>query len=61
MPVIYPVCSGIAVFAAQLTACLRWVSDDGQITTELVDVVPPTVSSLLVAPGCPSIRVQWWP
>jgi transposase len=37
MPVLYPVCCGIDVHAAQLTACLRRVSDDGQITTELVD------------------------
>ena len=37
MQVIHPICCGIAVHAAQLTACLRRVSDDGQITTELVD------------------------
>ena len=37
MPVIHPVCGGIDGHAAQLTACLRRVSDDGQITTELVD------------------------
>jgi transposase len=35
--VIHPVCCGIDGHAAQLTACLRRVSDDGQITTELVD------------------------
>src|SRR2546426_867329 len=37
MPVLHPVCGGIAGHAAQRTACLRRVSDDGQITTELVD------------------------
>jgi transposase len=37
MHVIHPVCCGIDVHAAQRTACLRRVSDDGQITTELVD------------------------
>jgi transposase len=37
MQVLHPVCCGIDVHAAQLTACLRRVSDDGQITTELVD------------------------
>jgi transposase len=37
MQVIHPVCCGIDVHAAQLTACLRRVSDDGQITTELVN------------------------
>jgi hypothetical protein len=35
--VLHSVCGGIDVHAAQLTACLRRVSDDGQITTELVD------------------------
>jgi hypothetical protein len=37
MPVLHPVCGGIAVHAAPLTACLRRVSDDGQSTTERVD------------------------
>ena len=37
MQVIHPVCCGIDVHSTQLTACLRRVSDDGQITTELVD------------------------
>ena len=37
MQVIHPVCCGIDVHAAPLTACLRRVSDDGQIITELVD------------------------
>jgi transposase len=37
MQVIHPVCCGIDVHAAQLTACLRRVSDEGQITIELVD------------------------
>jgi hypothetical protein len=37
MPVLHPVCGGIAVHAAPLTACLRRVSDEGQSTTERVD------------------------
>ena len=37
MQVLHPVCCDIDVHAAQLTACLRRVSDEGQITTELVD------------------------
>ena len=37
MQVLHPVCCGIAVHSAPLTACLRRVRDDGQITTELVD------------------------
>jgi hypothetical protein len=37
MQVLHPVCCGIDGHAAQLTACLRRVRDEGQITTELVD------------------------
>jgi hypothetical protein len=37
MQVLYPVCGASDGHAAQLTACLRRVSDEGQITTELVD------------------------
>jgi hypothetical protein len=37
MQVMHPVCCGIDGHAAQLTACLRRVSAEGQITTELVD------------------------
>jgi len=37
MQVIHPVCCGIDVHAAQLTACLRQVSEEGQITMELVE------------------------
>ena len=37
MPVIDPVCGGIAVHAAQLAACPRRGSGDGHITTELHD------------------------
>lgn len=37
MQVLHPVCCGIDVQAAQRTACLRRVRDDGQITPELVD------------------------
>jgi hypothetical protein len=39
MQVIHPVCCGIDIHAAQLTACLRRVSDDGQITPELIACV----------------------
>lgn len=37
MQVIHAVCCGIDVHAAQLTACLRQVSEAGQITTEVVE------------------------
>ena len=34
MQVVHPVCCGLDVHQASLTACLRRMSDDGQITTE---------------------------
>ena len=34
MQVVHPVCCGIDVHQAQLTACLRCVSPEGQVTTE---------------------------
>jgi transposase len=37
MQVIHPICCGIDVHAAQLTACLRQVNEDGHITTERHD------------------------
>jgi hypothetical protein len=37
MPVLPPVCGGSEVHAAPLTAGLRQVHEDGQLTTELVD------------------------
>src|SRR5215510_672000 len=71
MPVLHPVCGGIAVHAAQLTACLRRGSDDGQSTTELVDCGTPyrALSALrtwLPAQPCPvvameSTGVSWQP
>ncbi len=52
MEIVHPVCCGIDVHAAQLTACRRRVSEDGQITTELVEFAP-TYRELL---ACRS----WW-
>ena len=68
---VHPVCCGIDGHAAQLTACLRRVSDDGQISTEWRDVGT-TYDQLLALrawldePGCPvvvleSTGVYWRP
>jgi hypothetical protein len=38
MQVIHPVCCGIDCHQAQLTVCLRRVSEDGQITTQLMPI-----------------------
>jgi hypothetical protein len=56
--VIHPVCCGIDGHSAQLTACLRRVSDDGQGTTELVDCG--TTSRALIA-FRPWLPEQPWP
>jgi transposase len=37
MQVIHPVCCGLDVHAAQPTACVRRVSEAGQIPTEVVE------------------------
>jgi transposase len=55
MQVVSPVCCGIDVHAAQLTACLRRVREDGHITTELHD--SGTTSRELVA-FCPWLHEQ---
>ena len=52
MQVLPPVCCGIDVHAAQLTACLRRGSDDGQITTALVDGGTPSRALIALRP--------WW-
>ena len=63
MQVISPVCCGIAMHAAPLTACLRRVSDEGQITTALVDCGT-TYRALLAfrtwwqAPPCPVVAME---
>ena len=38
MQALQPVCCGIDCPPAQLSLCLRWVSEEGQITTELREV-----------------------
>ena len=71
MQVVHPVCCGIDGHAAQLTACLRRVSDDGQISTEWQDFGT-TYDQLLALrawldeQGCPivvleSTGVYWKP
>jgi len=71
MQVVHPVCCGIDGHAAQLTACLRQVNDDGQISTAWRDFGT-TYDQLLALrawldePGCPivvleSTGVYWQP
>ena len=68
MPVIDPVCGGIAVHAAQLAACPRRGSGDGHITTELHDSGTNARDSAVAMPRCwlahmgsAKRRVSWGP
>jgi transposase len=63
MQVVHPVCCGLDVHQATLKACLRYVSADGQITTELRDFG--TISSellalsdWLIAQHCPIVAME---
>ena len=63
MQVIHPVCCGIDVHAAQLTACLRQVSEDGQVTTEVVEYGTTygalvALRSWLQAHQCPIVALE---
>ena len=46
MQVVHPICCGIDVHQAQLTACLRRVDTDGQVTQEVREFAP-TYDALL--------------
>jgi transposase len=63
MQVVYPVCCGIDVHQAQLTACLRRVSPEGQITTELREcgtTYPEllALSDWLIEHHCPVVAME---
>jgi hypothetical protein len=63
MQVVHPICCGIDVHQAQLTACLRCVSDGGQITTALRDFGTTygellALSDWLVAVHCPIVALE---
>ena len=63
MQVVYPVCCGIDVHQAQLTACLRRVSPEGQITTERRDFRTTYAELLalrdgLMASHCPVVAME---
>jgi len=63
MQVVYPVCCGIDVHQAQLTACLRRVGTDGQITQDVREFGTMyndllTLSDWLVAQDCPVVAME---
>jgi transposase len=63
MEVVYPICCGIDGHQATLTACLRRVSEDGQLTTELREFGTTytallALSDWLVAAHCPVVALE---
>jgi transposase len=63
MPVVHPICCGIDVHQAQLTACLRRVDTDGQVTTDVrafatTDDALLTLSTWLREPQCPVVALE---
>src|SRR2546427_3543656 len=71
MQVVHPVCGGLDGHPTQLTACLRRVNDDGQISTSWRDFGTPydqflALRAWLDEQGCPivvleSTGVYWQP
>jgi transposase len=63
MPVVHPICCGIDVHQAQLTACLRRVDTDGQVTTDIrefatTDDALLTLSTWLIEQQCPVVALE---
>ena len=63
MQVVHPVCCGLDVHQATLTACLRHAGEDGQSTTELREFGTTyaellALSDWLVAQHCPVVAME---
>ena len=63
MPVIHPICCGIDVHQAHLTACLRQATEDGQVTQEVREFATtyPALLALLdwlSAQQCPVVAME---
>ena len=63
MDVVYPVCCGIDVHQARLTACLRRVQEDGHVTKDVqeFDTTYPALLLLLdwlIAQHCPVVALE---
>jgi transposase len=63
MQVVHPICCGIDVHQARLTACLRRVDTDGQVTQEVREFVTTydallTLSTWLSEQHCPVVAVE---
>ena len=63
MQVVHPICCGIDVHQAQLTACLRRVDADGQVTQEVREFATTydallTLSTWLTEEQCPVAALE---
>lgn len=63
MQVVDPICCGINVYQACLTACLRQVHDDSQVTTEVREFATTyeallALSDWLAAQPCPVMAIE---
>ena len=63
MQVVHPICCGIDVHQAQLTACLRRVAEDGQVpqgVREFATTYPALLALLdwLSAQHCPVVAME---
>jgi transposase len=63
MQVVHPICCGIDVHQAQLTACLRRVDTDGQVTTDVREFATTydallTLSTWLSEQQCPVVALE---
>jgi transposase len=63
MPVVHPICCGIDVHQAQLTACVRRVDVDGQVTQEVRAFATTydallTLSTWLTEQQCPIVAME---
>jgi transposase len=63
MPVVHPICCDIDVHQAQLTACLRRVDADGQVTPEVRELATTydalrTLSTWLTEEQCPVVALE---
>jgi transposase len=63
MPVVHPLCGGIDVHQAPLTACLRRVDTDGQVTQDIRECATPSNALLarlewLVERHCPVVAME---
>jgi transposase len=63
MQVVHPICCGLDVHQAQLTACLRRVDTDGQVTTAVREFATTydallTLSEWLIEQQCPVVALE---